>query len=380
MLLEKGERRLKLFISTFNNPLSYGAVLQEFALNTVLRDMGHEVFILDCTGKGNEKFSVDGRICNILGQKGSLARKYAKLICFLMLEKKGETIKAKKFEIFRKKYLNEISSLEEIDQAEVENCLLVCGSDQIWNPTITGEFQNEYFGINKKGIRAISYAASAGSLGTIKGRQDEFLSKVKNFYSVSVRESELNDYLNEHGIVSVQTIDPTLLFDIHSVDDMLEKISDNYEPYILFFYLGKRQDFVSYANIVSQRLGMKVVYFCGSNAIVDKGTNTFGDKSPEEFLNLFYHASYVITNSFHGLAFSLNFEKPFNVVLPQKRKERLVDLLNIVGLQERILNGANLCIDIDINYTQVKEKLAPYRNRSRRYLIDIVQKVQHEQI
>lgn len=363
---------MKIYLTTFGNALSYGAIMQAYALADIIKKNGHEAMLLNVECRGNEKYSAEKTIKRILGSGASPLKKSAQLARYVIFQKGRMNKKAKGFSDFKEKYINEISGMDKIAEADAKESLFVCGSDQIWNPNITGGFEDVFFGINEKGIKAISYAASVGNVELLAGRETEFLEKISNLEKVSSRERDLNDFLVEHNVQSVQTLDPTLIFDIKSLEKCTPSAPLVKGSYILFFYLGKKKDFLKYAKGVQKRFQKKVVFFSGSDIPVPTTKTTFGDKAPEEFVNLFKNAEYVVTNSFHGLAFSLRFHKQFSVILPSKRPERLVNLLEIIGQKSRIINDTTALPATEIDYEDVEKCMAPYRKKSLEYLDSVL--------
>ena len=102
--------------------------------------------------------------------------------------------------------------------------------------------------------------------------------------------------------------------------------------------------------------------------LVDK---LIGGVSPQEFLYLFMNAEYVVTNSFHGTAFAVNFNKNFYSILPSKRTSRITSLLTNLGLEDRIVRDVLQDVDL-ITYEKVNEKLDALRKESKKYLFDSI--------
>lgn len=144
------------------------------------------------------------------------------------------------------------------------------------------------------------------------------------------------------------------------------------EKYLLIYRLANSAVVYDTAKRVADKYGLKV-YEIGTtlrkNKIVDK---LIGGASPEEFLWLFSNAEYVVTNSFHGTAFSVNFNKNFYSVLPSKRTSRITSLLEKLGLEDRIIKNSLHNISI-IDYESVNEKLEQLRKESKKYLFDSIE-------
>ena len=133
---------------------------------------------------------------------------------------------------------------------------------------------------------------------------------------------------------------------------------------------------IEFAHSLAKKTGCKIVYISYSimrrvKAVYEKCVG------PEEFIGLFKNASYIVTNSFHGTAFSINFNKAFFVELlppPAKVNSRLENILDNFGLRNRqIINGSNDDVFAEIDYSAVNNKLKLERMSSLKYLKRILE-------
>ena len=125
--------------------------------------------------------------------------------------------------------------------------------------------------------------------------------------------------------------------------------------------------------MIAKKKKCEVLVLQGSNIPILNSKKKFGHASPTEFVELIKNAQHVITDSFHGLALSINFKKDFNVFLPKKRSERLVNLLKITNLQNRIIEeGAPFNYE-HINYLDVDKMLVPFVESSRDFLFSALE-------
>lgn len=97
------------------------------------------------------------------------------------------------------------------------------------------------------------------------------------------------------------------------------------------------------------------------------------EAGPKEFINLFKYASYVITSSFHGVAFSINFQKDFVAMRHGTRMERIESLLEIIGQRQRIVSNVQeleelLKIEKNIDYQKCSAPIVERRNYSIEWL------------
>lgn len=362
----------KIGILTFHNVPNYGAVLQSYALKNFLeKNSMCEVNIIDFQCQGNDNAFESQEIQrSLINGKELFLKKIIKLIRYITFDKKNYTKKLKEFSEFRSKYLSLDS---ELGSLSTNYKLLVCGSDQIWNPNITGGFQDYYFGANtnQRDVKTISYAASCGDVAEISSHYEkQFFKIVKNLYKVGVREETLNSYLLENQVNSSCNIDPTFLL---SKEEYINnfKLNASTQKCILVYALQKNEILNEVAQVIAKKLNLPIICICGYHSKGIHKKNELFDVAPTTFLELLYNSEYVITNSFHGLAFSLIFEKNFNVIMPKSRGTRIIDLLKKTKLTDRIYQKDNINIK-DIDYRNVNNLLKFHIDLSKQYLINEV--------
>lgn len=362
----------KIGILTFHNVPNYGAVLQAYALKSFLElNSGREVSVIDFKCQGNNNSFEPREIeRSMASSKSNLLKRAVKITLFELFTKKEYSVKTKAFSDFRSKYLNIDSDLESLSENYE---LFVCGSDQIWNPNITDGLKDYYFGTNKnqKGVRTISYAASCGNVDDVRcSFEKPFFEMLSSLDKIGVREASLDRYLKENNVESSCNIDPTFLL---SKDDYINEFSlkSTDKKYILCYALQKKPALKTAAEQISKRMGLPIIYVCGYTERAPHASNELFNVSPIGFLELLYNSEYIITNSFHGMAFSLIFEKNFNIVLPNSRANRLTDFLESLSLTDRICSAGSINIS-DINYKLVNGLLNANVEESKKYLISEV--------
>ena len=362
----------KIGILTFHNVPNYGAALQVYALKNFLELIsGTEASVIDFQCQGNANGFEPSEIeRSIASSKSPFLKRAVKITLFKLFTKKEYSIKTKAFSDFRSKYLNIDSDLESLSENYE---LFVCGSDQIWNPNITDGLKDYYFGANKnqKGVRTVSYAASCGNVDDVCcSFEKPFFEMLSSLDKIGVREVSLDRYLKENNVESSCNIDPTFLL---SKDDYVNGFSlkNTDKKYILCYALQKNPALKTAAEQISKRMGLPIIYVCGYIERKPHASNELFSVSPTGFLELLYNSEYVITNSFHGMAFSLIFEKNFNIVLPNSRASRLTDFLESLSLTNRICTAENINIS-DISYKEVNSLLNVNIEESKKYLINEV--------
>ena len=257
--------------------------------------------------------------------------------------------------------------------------ILCTGSDQVWNPQCGGlnKLNPVYFlNIKQNKYKKISYAAS---LGAYKFNIEEkgVVSKWINDYShISVREEYSRDeilrvsgFKEEIPVV----IDPTFLLNKDEWNSVCHNIKIE-EPYILLYHLNNIALIIECALQLKKKTGWKIVMM--SNNIsklkgVDKNIHFCG---PREFIGLIKNAQYILTDSFHGTAFSINFRKNFSSILKADNPYRCQSLLEKAQLSNRLINSIHEFnqLPINVDYSNINE-LEKYINHSKEVLIHFIE-------
>ena len=197
-----------------------------------------------------------------------------------------------------------------------------------------------------------------------------------NFDAISVREDELRDYLEsklpEKHIIKV--LDPTLLAGRGVFDDLTKEENAITDPYILIHQVirEKDQEIQSYAKLIANKLGCDIYEIKNSQLYIS--SNNRAKVTPElinptKFVNYFKCAKYIITTSFHGTAFSLLFNKPFNVIsVSPEVDSRAQDILQQLDLEDRMISLPINSCDLEIKWDAVNKKMEQLREPSVKFL------------
>ncbi|MCC8136460.1 MAG: polysaccharide pyruvyl transferase family protein [Clostridiales bacterium] len=209
----------------------------------------------------------------------------------------------------------------------------ICGSDQIWNDTVTLGFSPVYFlQFAPEEAAKISYAPSFGSDISDEKKLDRIAEFLKGFQAISVREkAKMNETLAQKlGREPEILVDPTFLPEREHWEKLAGDEPIIKQKYILVYMMQNNEKLYQYARQAKELLGFPVVaisrYGYKANGIIDK---VIVDAGPVEFLNLIRHAEFVCTNSFHGLAFSIIFEKKFFEFPSDRFSSRSSNLLHL---------------------------------------------------
>lgn len=324
---------MKIGIFTFHGAINYGAVLQAYGLQEYLKSLGHEVRIIDY--RPDYLMSQHRMFRWHYKNDSSLMMNVTWLIreCFVLPIR---FIRKLKFSRFINKYLNLYSWNADLNVFDV----FVFGSDQIWNPTITGGFDNIYFGDfpAARDKILVTYGASVGNIQHLS-RHDSiyFKSKLLPFHYVTVREKSLADFLKiECDIIAKVVPDPVLLAG-KGIYDNLAIAAKEKSPYLLLFTLGRYDYAANCAYEIAKQKQLKIIEVVSSHESIFN-TNVKQTLAPDEFLGYLKNASFVVTSSFHGTVFSILFNKSFKVVIGEnKNDERIISLLNDRGLLNNLI-------------------------------------------
>lgn len=259
---------------------------------------------------------------------------------------------------------------------------VVVGSDQVWLPLgLKTKFFNLLFVDDS--VRKVAYASSFG-VSEIPSFQKKATARyLDRFYQISVREQrgkEIVDALSKNKAEVVA--DPTLLLDRYEwSEEIKESKALTSEPYIFCYFLGSNQEARRAANELKAMKGCKIISIRHMDEFVETDEQ-FGDEAPydvdpNDFIKYIKDAEYVLTDSFHCSAFSIQFHQKFmtfyRFAVGSKggRNSRIDSLFNVLGVpRDHIYQGDISRVDAPINWDEVDEKLVKLRNESLTYLKD----------
>ena len=346
---------MKIGIMTFQDANNYGAVLQAYAL----KKNASKYSDCEIINYYNAYFH---RNENIRGIKAYIAK-----ALFGRATKK----KNKEFDLFREKYLklsDRYVTSDGLVDLNGRYDAFVAGSDQVWNPSCSGDNDAYFLDFVKDNNRKSSFSASFGAAEP--KLDDRHIKLIKSFKNISVREESGLKYLKSLGIDSIKTVDPVFLLEASEWGKLIDKTE---EKYIVVYEVVNGINMVNFAKRLSSMTGYKVKVITSSNKPIF-GVESIRDAGPLAWLSLMYNAEYVVTNSFHGLAFSLIFNKQFFIEPLSKTSSnnRMTELLDSLKIDDRIVDlSEEKKYDI-INYRGVNEKMEKYRKESDVYIKKIV--------
>lgn len=364
---------MRICILTQPLQTNYGGLLQAYALQTVLKRMGHEVWTED------RKYPV----CPI---RRFIAKMLSPVRGVYYPTKYQNRIISQFTDSFIHKNINTtdpvITKTKEVFQKYQFDAYIV-GSDQVWRPLYSSYIPNYFldFTVGEK-VKRIAYAASFGTSEWEFTPKQTMLcaSLLKAFDAVSVREdSGVNLCKQYFGVDAVHLLDPTMLLDKCDYTQLVElEKTPSFKEKLMTYVLDQSPE--------KQKIIRKVSKEIGHDPIVvmpDKLFNQVGSKEIDrcifppvtDWLRGFMDAEYVVTDSFHGMVFSIIFNKPFIVIANKDRGlDRFTSLLNKFGLQERLVYSfddvTDELIHTPIDYKYVHQILEQEKEKARSFLIN----------
>lgn len=337
-------------IGIITQPLhaNYGGILQNYALQQVLKRMGHEVWTIDYNKFGwidwlNQAWRVP--VHKILGHNrkfpmtpaevGRLEFPLRRFACKYISLTKPRT------KFFERRIVEKYA----FDA-------LVVGSDQVWRPLYNYNVADCFLRFAKAmPVKRVAYAASFGTdeWEFTDEQTKECAALAKQFDSISVREKSGVGLCKEYlGVEAVHVLDSTLLLDASDYTDLCKDISKR-DPFVFAYILDKSDEKLRLIKDFAKREGLPYLIKSADGAISQ-------DDTIELWLSYFRDAAFVITDSFHGTAFAINFNKDFYVFGNADRgNSRFDSLLGLLGLEDRVITSQVAISNMPICWDRVND-------------------------
>lgn len=387
---------MRIGIITFVKCDNYGAELQAYALQKKLNLLGYDAEVINLEkekGVIESSFSsYKNAILNRYKQygliKGSL--KIIELIKDKYNARKAFAANSDKvkerhkiFELFFNDYIKHSTkfyTLEEMRNIQsLPYNVLIAGSDQIWNYMQT-RYLDVFFLMmaNRWETKKISYAASFSVSSIPQSKRAMYKQYLENMDAISVREITGIDIVkNCSNCKAVTVLDPTLLLNRNEWIEYIGK--KDYLPknkrYVVIYTLSGSHYIYTLAKKIAKKLEAEVINIKLSFSKVkgDYGITHIWNAGPREFISIFSQAVYVITDSFHGTAFSINFNIPFTTLLnpASNINSRALSILKLTGTESRLIydNGENKEPDtLNIDFTPINKIIERNREKSLRFI------------
>ena len=347
------------------NFTNYGSALQTWALHQAIKKVQHTPILVDyCPDILSDKDPL-----NPYGNMWDQDEESKRMVELSMPAIRDNYYKFDRFykERFlktKKKYtsknFNYVRSEERLDG-------FVCGSDTIFCPDEFGFDDGYYANYEVMKKKSIAYAASFGDPHFTEKNYLVLNDRIKNFKAMGIRENQMIPYLKRHISIPIQrVIDPTLLLTQIEYDQIAINREVN-DKYILYYSRRYSPCMEDYADRLAAKLGCQVVDISLRASNASRGHIMAYDSGVEEFLSLVKNAEYVVTNSFHGMIFSVIYKKPFVVFSREQCSNKIDELLGLFGLSDRKLISGDETFET-IDYEKVYRNLELAREESMDFL------------
>lgn len=359
----------KIGILTYHRVYNFGSLLQTYALQEYLVKKGQTVEVIDYYPKRLRMKSL------LFHVNPRWSKPFIKMIVHLIPAVITRMLGYNMMNRFLGKYIrmtkNTFANESELAAGSFDYDIYMNGSDQIWNVDTSGGKADKVFFmdfLSEEKIRT-AYAASFGkdvfsdqSMAEIK----DYLSKYK---AISVRENTGLNILHSIGIDNAEwVLDPIFLL---KRDEWLQIIQKMRLPnhYLLVYNLNRNPNISVMAQKIAKEKNLKIVNFAQSLLFVKRAKNIIYP-TPNSFITLFANADYVITDSFHGTAFSINFNKQFVCVPAPRFNSRLESVLSLFDLSERLICDWEDYVKLqsEIDYSVVNRILEYERIKADKYI------------
>ena len=358
---------------TCHHAFNHGAMLQAYALVTYLQSLGHDAKVIDYRPWYMSPLSVDFKAVENERYGFPLIK-----LLYLLYKLPSRYFQQKRNYLMEEFFQRNIcvtsdqySSIDELRNNPPHADLYIAGSDQIWNTTFNNGKDPAFYLDFGHPKRKISYAASFATRNLERGTEEFVKNKLQNFDAISVREQSGTDVLMSLGLEGKKVVDPVFLLDYHHWDNLIEKkvVSGNY--ILTYDFEPGKSGIKEIAKRLASLMKCKVYSVTPSASFFNYADKSFMISSPDQFVSLIKHAHCVISNSFHGTAFSMIYGKNFFVM---DRKDglnaRMQDLLNHYQLNHRLItpDATDNVLLANIDYESVYKQLSADIDSSKSFL------------
>ena len=362
----------KAAIITLHRVYNFGSALQAYATKELVSEFCKDVTVIDYRRHQdvlkNRIFDTDWSSARTIPLKikriGYLTGRFFSILV------KEATIG--RFVRKNLKLTKEYKNFESLVDSPPTADILITGSDQTWNSKYNNGIDRAFFlCFGDRNAKRIAFCASIGKTVFDEFEKNTTVEYLEKYSAISVREKSAKKLLDDCGVKNVQClIDPTLQLPVERWKTLASKrlIKERYLLLVLLY--NEDFDATRMARSIADEKGLKLVKLSWELIRPASVDILMTHRTPYDFLSLFLYADYVVTNSFHGLCFTLNFNKQFIAIKRNEFNSRLEDLLKLVNLENRIVNLGNFkkISNTKVDYLLVNEIISEERIRAREFL------------
>ena len=361
---------MKIDVITLNAVRNYGSVLQALATQELLKENGADVEIINYVRED----VLPSNIAKTYGGNNILKR-LAMIPTIIRWKVVFDKFQEKNLNLGKIKYTTE----EDFKNYPLKADAYCTGSDQVWNSKWNkGIIYPMYLNFVPENYIKFSFASSFGQ----DILSDEEIDKTKKYITqydfISVREETGKRIVEEQYKYPnvVHIIDPTLCLPLefwrkYSTKRKIKK------DYILIYNLNKSKEFDNYARKLAKKTGLKLVRLCTRYDQIFRVGKSILVPTVEEFISLIDNATYVLTDSFHATAFSMNMNTEPICVYPNEFSGRIDSFLKLVKSTQRKIKDYNdfEVINRHVNFEEVNNVLNKEREKANNYLKNVVKTI-----
>lgn len=264
--------------------------------------------------------------------------------------------------------------IDTLGQINDEFDKFIVGSDQTWSPFLFYRYSPYFLSFVKKSSKKASYGCSLGTTNIPHEFLSFFKKKIRSFDKISCREKINCNVLSREIQKNISCVlDPTLLLSRSTWEKYFRSI-DIPHKYILCYILGEKKCITEYAEMLGAQQGLPV-YYIVTRPLHKKHEKSLDGIGCQEFLYLIANCSYLVTDSFHGTIFAINFKRDFTAFnkhsLDNLDNGRLKDVLSLFNLEKNFHEDNDLSVPNPIDYENVEKIMAALRRQSERFLDSI---------
>lgn len=351
-------------IITLIDVRNYGSALQALATQVVFEELGCKVDFINFIREDHVSIKkIIDRWCEGFSPIKKLAYAIALTPSLIKQDKVFKDFLRKRIHLQDKVY----TTPENFSHFPIEADIYCTGSDQTWNSGWNkGIIGAMFLDFVPDGVKKISYAASFGKDKLDGWEKEETRRLLKRYAAISVRENSGVDICNDLGIPgTVHVLDPTLQLD----KVFWLKLSGKRvikEPYLLVYQLNTNPAFDNYAKEFARRKGLRLLRFCWRYDQIVRGGKPIMIPPVEDFVSAIHYADYVITDSFHATAFSINMNTDFISIYPQEYGGRIDSILRLTHLERRHLKSYDdfsLVNEKPVDFSEARQILEKEREK-----------------
>ena len=346
------------------NYTNYGSALQSWALKEAIKKLGHNAILVDYCSNAH----LDSDPLNPFKKSMDQDEETKRMIeeCMPQIKEnyyKFDNFYTTQFNRTKKRY--DYTNFNEIEN-DIDFDGFVCGGDTIFCVDEFGIDDGFYanYDVMKKNY-VVAYGASFGDTHFTDEIYKKIDERLKNFKAIGIREIGMVDYIKSKVDIPVsKVLDPTLLLEASEYAS-IEAEPKEKEKYLLLYSRRRNQNMIDFADKVAKEKGLKVIdislrKYSGHTMAYETGV--------EEYLTLIKNAEFVVTNSFHGLIFSVIYRKQFAMFSRQYNDTKINEMIDLFGLKDRLFKTGTEEYNEEIDYDLVHDRIEKAKVKSLEFL------------